>query len=143
MNWLQKLIAKIFGIHETIEQLRKYSSNLERSNKTLIGSMYLPIEQPVSDDGVRRLIDDLAIAGKSKNIQFYLMAIECEVLAAIRDCRMEVVKEIAYQARGQLQIINRFRSDMKNATQNRKIDESNEADVILNKLDAMLHTGMN
>lgn len=141
MNRLQRIIAHIFGISETLENMQKlcieYDKDRERTRKNL----YLPVEQPRPDE-IAQFNDELHKIGDNRFFKFYMLAIESELVAILRDSKIDTAEKVMYQIRGQLQLINKMRLDFKAAKKSR-IVEGDESDIILFNIDKLLEQSVN
>jgi ABC-type microcin C transport system permease subunit YejE len=143
MNFFTRFIMWVFGIDKIVNSMKTIIANDKQLISTLSDKVYVPVEQPGKDD-MKQFNEDMATISKNKSFSFYLMALETEILEAVRESRIDLYEKIHYQVRGSLQTIKKIRSDL-SAAEKRGVEEKkvSEADILLSRLDNFIGSGVN
>jgi hypothetical protein len=133
---LKKLIARIFGFDETIQQLTALIKNQRVQLDVPRETQFVTVEVP-QGDGIAKLSELLKALASDKLFSFYLISLENNVMAEFvkgNSCNGSGVDE---QARGALRMVWKIRGDLNTAANPPIKKDSNDLDAILKNIERM------
>lgn len=139
MNWLKKLISKLFGFDDVIDNLTKLNNLYRNESKKVI---YCHIEQPTGDF-IDQFNEDIGKLATNKNFAFMLDAMEGFLLNDLKTAKQGDIGVTAIRINGALQMLDCIRKTAINASEVHRDTESEESDIILNNMNAMFNASKN